>query len=184
MTSPHSVSRTIALLALLSVGLATAAHGQKVVVGTVSGNPGTQVSFDVTLDTPGTPFDYAAISTFVAFDNEFTPVANDGSGFPDCIENSSLSKDAKFIFWPEGCVPEESCTQVRAILYYTHQTGSASTIPDDSVLFSCNVDINSSAPAGDYPLLVVSADGSTASSQGIDTAGDDGMVAVNGAGCQ
>jgi len=158
------------------------ARAQSITVGTVSGDPGAQVTFSVTLQTPGTPFDYVGVATRIAYDPVNTPIAATTENKPDCTVNSSIGKLGSFAFWPEGCTGE-GCVQLRALIYYTHVDGTGATIPHGSQLFSCKVNISPGAPGGTYPLITSFSEGSTAASIAIDTAGNDGHISVSGAGC-
>ncbi|HYC22008.1 MAG TPA: hypothetical protein VEI94_04865 [Candidatus Bathyarchaeia archaeon] len=161
---------TLLLMAIAFRPLAAAA-APEVVVGSVTGAPATQVTFDVSLAADGASV--ASMQNDTAFDPVQTPIASVG-GLPDCTVNSATGKTAFFVFLPNGC-SGTACTSIRALLV---SFTDANPIPDGA-LYSCNVDISASAPPASYPLtasgVVLSTPAGTAVPGAI---GVDGAVVV------
>jgi hypothetical protein len=158
------------------------APAQSVTVGSATGDPGTQVTVQVTLQTPGSPYDFAGVAGRIAYDPVNTPIAAAGDGTPDCTVSPFIQKVGSFAFWPAGCTGS-GCQQLRAAVHYTSTQGTTTTIPNGALLFSCKVNIAAGAPGGTYPLIVSHTDGSTSASIKITTTGNDGQITVTGAGC-
>lgn len=119
-------------------------------IGSATGAPGAQVSVDVTLSTAG--LDVFGTDNDIALQPDAPIAANVPSGAPDCAVNPDIQKAGTFfVFQPAGCTVGTDCQSVRA--FVTTQPGSpVNPIPDGSRLFSCNVTISASAPAGSVPL--------------------------------
>ncbi|GBD26040.1 Anti-sigma-I factor RsgI2 [bacterium HR30] len=96
------------------------------------------------------------------------------NGRPDCTVNPDINKPGtSFAFFPSGCTGS-ACTGVRAIVFATDNVAS---IPDGSVLYTCNVTVS-----GSGTLNVGSVRGSTPSGQAISGfTGREGNVCVGGA---
>lgn len=147
-------------------------------VGSATGAPGEQVSFDVTLNAGSAVV--AAAQNDLAFDSINTPIAATPSGAPDCAVNPSINKESTaFVFRPIGC-SGTSCTMIRAIVISFF---NADPIPDGSVLYTCKVDISPSAMAATYPLAISNVFMSTPDGQLVPGAtGTDGEIVVTGGG--
>jgi hypothetical protein len=159
-----------------NAALAAATGVPSVDVGSASGAPGEQVTFDVTLTTAGELV--AGVQADIAFDSLNTPLAATGTGRPDCMVNPDIDKSATaFAFQPPGC-SGSSCTAFRALVL---SFSNVDPIPDGSVLYTCNVDISPGAAAGSYPLAVSNVGMSTPDGQAIASAGTDGEIIVAGA---
>jgi len=144
-----STGRT-AIGSLFAAGLlclgATVAHAASLVVSNVTGDPGSTVTFTVTLNSGGAQV--AGTQSDIAFDPANIPVAAKANGKPNCTVNADISKGAtSFAFRPNACTGT-ACTAVRALVLATDNTDP---IPDGSVLFTCTVAIASTA-TGTYPL--------------------------------
>jgi hypothetical protein len=181
---PHRLRLSGAgVTALLWVlGAPSAVHAQNVTVGTASGNPGTQVTFPVILQTPGDPFNYAGVAARIAYDPVNTPIAAAADGTPDCTVNPAIQKVGGFAFWPAGCTGA-GCQQLRAVIYYSTDEGTPAPIANGAVLFTCTANLSPAAPGGVYPLIISQTAGSTPASVFIVTTGSDGSLTVNGGGC-
>lgn len=154
---------------------AGAAAAQTITAGATSGSHGTQVTIPVTLQNGGLNY-FAATEARVAFDPLNIPIAAKADGTPDCTVNPFVNKQASFAFWPSGCTGS-SCQQLRSSVYFTAQSQNG-LIPDGSILYTCKINISSSAPPGQYPLVVTGTRGSTSVGIVITTTGVDGYVNV------
>jgi hypothetical protein len=141
-------------------------------VGTASGAPGDEVTFEVTLDTGGGSV--AATLNDIAFD-PLTPVADDGSGEPDCTVNPAIGKDVFAAFQPAACTPGVDCTGIRVIVVAFDNTDP---IPDGS-LYACRVQIDTAAPVGTYLLTSAHVESSDPSGTPLTTVGTDGAIVVS-----
>lgn len=134
------------LFGLVSSLIAFPVHAVSVAVGSATGALGTQVTFDVTLNTGGASV--AGLQLDIGFDPS-TPVAAQPNGRPNCTVNPAIDKGGtSFSFQPSGCTTT-SCTRVRVLVLSVSNTDP---IPDGSVLFTCKVNIAPSALLGRYPL--------------------------------
>lgn len=142
-------------------------------VGTASGTPGSQVSFDVTLDSGG--LTVTGTQNDIAYD-PLTRVAANLSGDPDCTVNPATGKDVFTGFLPNSCTPGVDCTGIRVLVL---SLSNSDPIPD-GVLYSCNVEISPAAIAGTYPLVISNADsaGGPPNFDPQPTTGNDGAVTV------
>jgi hypothetical protein len=157
-------------------GLAAGIGLPSVDVGSVSGLPGEQVTFAVSLSTAGATV--AGVQADIAFDSINTPVAATANGSPDCVVNPSIGKEATaFAFQPFGCIGA-ACTAFRALVL---SFNNVDPIPDGSVLYTCNVDIAAGAASGSYPLTISNVGMSTPQGQAIVSTGTDGEIIVSGA---
>ena len=119
-------------------------------ISSVSGAPGSQVTFAVTLQN-SFALSIGGIQNDIAFDSINAPVAAqiDHPDIPDCTVNPGINKmNTSFRFEPVGC-SGTSCTSMRAIVF---AAGNLNVIPDDSVLYTCNVEIAAGAPQSSFPL--------------------------------
>lgn len=115
-----------------------------IIVGSATGQPGSTVTFNVTLETDA---EVAGTQNDIAFDPK-ARIAADG-GEPDCTVNPAIDKgDSTFAFLPDGCTPGVDCTSVRVLIL---SFGNLTPIPDGSVLYSCEVEIAGDA-TDSYPL--------------------------------
>jgi hypothetical protein len=134
-------------------------------MGSASGAPGTQTTFDVTLSTAGAMV--AGVQADIAFDSN-TPVAATGAGRPDCTVNPAINKQGTaFAFQPPGC-SGTGCTAFRAIVF---SLSNVEPIADGAVLYTCKVNIDPAAAPGPYPLLVSNVGMSTPDGQPIESVG-------------
>src|SRR5262249_39110214 len=102
-----------------------------IIVGSATGQPGTGVLFNVTLDTEA---NVAGTQNDVAFQPQARIRSKDG-GEPDCAVNPAIDKgDSTFAFLPDGCTPGVDCTSVRALIL---SFGNLNPIPSGSILYSC-----------------------------------------------
>jgi hypothetical protein len=133
-------------------------------VGTASGPPGTSVTFDVTLDTGGE--DVVATQNDIAFD-PLTPIAG-------CTVNPGIDKDLFSAFQPISCTPGVDCTGIRVIVLSFSNLDPIA----DGPIYSCNVDIDTAAPAGTYPLVNSNAQSADADATPLTTSAGDGAILV------
>ena len=116
-----------------------------IAVGSATGEPGSTVPFDVTLQTT---VEVAGTQNDIAFDLDARIAANDEDE-PDCTVNPAIMKlGTTFAFQPVDCTPGVDCLSVRAIVL---ALDNLLPIPSGSVLFTCQVEIASDA-TGSYPL--------------------------------
>ncbi len=149
------------------------ARAVSVEVGSAAGRAGERVHFAVTLDTKG--HDVAGVQNDIAFDRQ-APVATRANGRPDCTVNPDIHKDATgFSFRPPGCAGAGGCEGMRAIVF---SLTNIDPIPDGAVLYTCNVDIASTAPPAAYPLTITEVVASSPFAGRIDVLGSDGAIIV------
>jgi hypothetical protein len=119
-------------------------------VSTVSGPPGEELEFTVTLETKGWPAG-TWVQALITFDPLRIPVAEDLDGSPDCVVNAALGLGSDpIVGWePSGCVGT-ACNAVLAQLFSNHVL----PVFPDGELYRCTVRIAVDAPAGTYPLTV------------------------------
>jgi len=149
----------LALLLLPSRGMAVSID-----VGSAAGEAGDTVSIEVALATMGE--DVAGTDNRISFDPD-TPVV--GCAFhPDLTTVFS-----GFNFEPSGCTPGIVCTSVRALLITF-----PATIPDGTVIYSCDVAIDPDAGAGVHELPCSDAASSDPFGASLTTTCSDGVVSV------
>ena len=143
-------------------------------IGSTSGNIGQSgLSIDVTLVTTEM---VAGTQNDITFTSQVQIAANNGS--PDCTVNSAINKGATaFSFLPSGC-SGAACTGVRALVLSFSNT---TPIPTGSVLYTCNIDITSSAENGQsYALTCANAGASDPNGNALAANCTNGSVAVGG----
>ncbi len=143
--------------------------GAAIRLSTATGSPGDQVSFSATLETGGASVGSA--QNDIAFDSENAPIATLLNGAPDCALNPQINKQPLFVFQPPGC-SGVVCGGVRAAAIPAFPI---TPIPDDTVLYTCNVNIGAGTALGEYPLIISRVQLSTP--EGTPVAG---AVGVNG----
>ncbi|MFI5394538.1 MAG: Ig-like domain-containing protein [Candidatus Binatia bacterium] len=147
--------------------------GALVSADAVSGQPGTSVTFNVTLHSGGAPV--AGVQDDINFDAGNAPIAARSDGNPDCT-GLLANKVAAFSFIE--CAGG-NCPGVRAIVYSPTNTA---VIPDGSTLYSCRVAIAASAAPGIYPLTLSNLVASDPLGHRLPLSGISGQVAVLGSG--
>ncbi len=150
-----------------------ACNAPAIQVDTVTGTKGATVDVDVSLRAGSASI--AGTQNDITFDAANAPIAPKSSGkcsvtktktcsadgdcpagefcakAPDCAVNPDIDKGAtSFAFRPSNC-NGAACTSVRALVL---STANVDPIPDDSVLFTCKVNVAANAPDGTYPLTV------------------------------
>jgi hypothetical protein len=116
-----------------------------IVVGSATGEPSGSVTVDVTLETTA---QVAGTQNDITFDSHARIAADEG-GKPRCRVNPEIDKDGtSFAFMPNGCTPGTDCTGVRALVL---SLDNLIAIPNNSVLYTCDVEIAADA-TGTYPL--------------------------------
>jgi hypothetical protein len=137
-------------------------------LGVVTGTAGTQVSFDAQLLANGQSV--AGTQNDISVD-PLTPLVS-------CAPNPAIGKGGtSFAFSPLGCSPGVDCTSVRAVVV---SLSDIVAIPDGSVLYSCTVAIDPSAPDGSHPLHLSTLGASTPGGRPITTFAIDGAVISSG----
>jgi CSLREA domain-containing protein len=125
--------------------------GAAIILSTVMGSPGGQVTFSATLETGGAMVGSA--QNDIAFDSENAPIAALPAGGPDCTLNPQIvqiGKQPLFVFQPPGCSGVD-CGGVRAAAIPSFPVVP---IPDGSLLYTCVVNIAPTAASGEYPLII------------------------------
>jgi MYXO-CTERM domain-containing protein len=141
-----SVFRAVALTA---GGMLLAASAQAVVINiqSATGTAGQTVTVGVNLSTEGA--EVAGTQNDIGFAAPIG-VAARANGRPDCTVNGDISKGGtSFAFQPPGCTAGTDCTGVRALVL---ALDNVDPIPSGSVMYTCQVEVDSEAPNGDYPL--------------------------------
>ena len=149
-------------------------------VGTVRTVGGTRATVEVRFDAlqPDSP-PVAGTENEIFFEPT-TPIAADTDGHPSCRVESSINKDdTDFVFLPPGCMPEVSCSGVRAFVLAVDNTDP---IPDGSVLYRCTVQVAEHAPFGVYALRNTNVAASDPDGQPVDARAESGEVEVICAG--
>ncbi len=117
----------------------------------------------------------ASVQAEIAFDPD-TPIVS-------CAVNPAINKpDSNFAFLPSGCTVGVDCQAVQAAIL---SLSNLSTIPNGSELFTCSVDVSSTAHGGVHPLSVIAVGASDPSGRPLDVVATDGSVVVTcvGMGC-
>jgi hypothetical protein len=151
-----------------AAGARSADPPEQIELGVVTGSAGAQVAVDATLHTMGNVV--AGVQNDIAFDPYYTPIIG-------CDANPAIGKGVFTAFHPIGCTPGVDCTSIRLLVL---SLSDVNPIPDGSVLYTCRVAINKTAPDGTYPLTMSNLDGSTSDGVAIPTDGIDGAVIVDG----
>ncbi len=162
----------LAVAVVAAIG-ASAAHAASISIGSAQGEPGSTLSFDVTLHAAGV----SIATNDIIFDGVNTPIQSvmrcsnnimqsctqDGDcpssahcvAVPDCSLGPNIVPSADpavlrpFRLQAGGC-GEVGCTTLRATVFEQIPT----TIPDGSVLYRCKVAVPPTAMTGNYPLVV------------------------------
>jgi hypothetical protein len=146
----------------------------RIAVGSAVAHPGDAASFEVRLHTGALAV--AGVQIDVSFGPEVQIIA-DASGRPSCRVNPRIDKNGTvFNFLPRGCEPGAGCSVVRAFVL---ALDSVEAIPDDSVLYVCDVAVAPTAVNGQYPLTATGALASTPEGNEIPALGLDGEIVVN-----
>jgi len=136
----------------LFLGSAAAwAQGPGIVMSTVTAAPGETIDVTATLATGGEMV--AGTQNDFSFDPVNTPVGTRGTTTlrPDCTFNPDINKAAtSFAFQPAGCTGMD-CVRVRAIVFATDNTDP---ILDGALLYTCKINVPTTAAGGSYPLAV------------------------------
>jgi len=145
-----------------------------------SGNPGDQVVIEVRLHTGERAI--AGIQNDITF-HPGTPLEITDANRPDCTSNRDVGKQTAVAFRDHGnpCFggyrPDgERCNEVRAIVLSLTDSNS---IPDGSLLYTCNVRIADNAVAGEYPLLLSNMLASDPDGNPLALGGEDGVIVVH-----
>ncbi len=148
-----------------------------IAVGTATGMPGDDVSFNVTMDAASQAV--AGVENNIHFEPE-TPIVG-------CVVNPDTDKSATAFAllyanepedsWAFPCAPDRDCNRLRALVV---AFDNVNPIPDGSVLYSCRVRIAPAAPGGAYPLRLGGVIASDPSGKQLPATGADGAVVVVG----
>jgi hypothetical protein len=144
-------------------------------IGSATGAPGETVPIEARLAL----LDEAAEVVGVEANLTFTAAASVAatlSGAPDCTLDPDISMGVEsFVFQPNGCTAGTDCTGVRALLFSLANT---EPLPDDALLFTCDVAIGAATAAGVYPLTAGPMLGSDPDGGPLLLIGADGAVTV------
>jgi MYXO-CTERM domain-containing protein len=151
----------------------------RIVVGDAQGEVNTEVMVDVTLEVPGVGTEVAGTENVIRFSGgpgaqiRIKALAN---GRPDCAVNPAIDKTATaFAFQPAGCTGE-ACVAMKAVVL---STANVDPIPPDSVLYTCTVEITSTASDGEMiPLTCEDPGASTPDGMSLPTDCVDGTITV------
>lgn len=144
-----------------------------VALSDVVANPGATTSVNVLLISRSEQI--AGVQTDLSLPVGARLVAR-GDGRPDCSVNPDINKGAtSFVFLPNFCA-DAACTGLRAIVW---ASDNSDPIPDASVLFVCNVQIDFAA-AGTLMLKTSQVIMSDPVGHRIDGEGIDGAITVSG----
>jgi len=119
-------------------------------VSTVSGHPGDDVEFIVTLESNG--FQVSGVQNEITFDPPDIRVASGLEGAPDCTVNPALGLGSScpgFVWRPAGC-SGASCHGIFALVC----TYDFVAVLPDAEMYRCRVRIASDAAVGTHPLTV------------------------------
>jgi len=148
--------------------------GAFITLGTATGSPGDQVTFSAILTVGNATI--ASVQNNITFDSVNTPIAAVAGG-PQCTLNPQINKLALFIFKPNGC-SGASCTGILAAALPPLPPNTNAPIPDGAVLYTCTVNIASSAALGNYRLTTDTVEGSDPVGKPVPVSGVDGMIVV------
>jgi len=165
----------VALGAILIPG-AVFAQNTTILVGSASGSPGEVVKIEVVL---GTDMDISDVTLVVDYDSPIA-VQADSSNRPDCTVNPAINKpNSQFVFMPLGCATSGDCTSVDVGIT---SLSSSDPIPNNSVLYTCQVGIAANAAPGNYELRCGEAMARPPSGSYMPVSCEDGLIAVQGGG--
>ena len=110
----------------------------------------------------------------LTFDATNTPIAPsvDDPTVPDCTANTAISKDGTAFSFT-------TATTIRALVL---SLKNVKTIPDGSVLYSCNVNVSATAADGSYPLTLSGIHLSDPAGASIAGTGTNGAIVVGAGG--
>jgi len=160
--------------------LLLAASAQAVVISLTeaTGDPGQTVEISAELGTEGD--EVAGTQNDITFGDATSGVmvAARSNGRPDCAVNPDIEKGGtSFAFQPSGCTAGTDCTGVRALVL---ALDNVDPIPDESILYTCQVVIASDASAGEKTLSNTNTGASDPEGGALSTSGTDGRVIVAG----
>jgi hypothetical protein len=113
------------------------------------GAPGQAVVIEARLRTGGAAI--GAAQADIAFDGVNTPIRAMPNGAPDCTRDPNLNKQFVATFRPIGCAGS-SCNMLRTFVFAN--AFPISPVTDGTLLYTCKVDIQLSAPAGVYQMTL------------------------------
>ena len=143
-----------------------------VVVGDVVGVAGQDATLSVSLQTE---VEVAGTQNDITFPAGIGVVAK-SNGKPQCTVNEAIEKGGtSFAFQPSGCTPGDNCTGVRALVL---ALDNVDPIPGGSVLYTCEVAIDSDVASGTYPLVCTNQGASDPDGKAVPTDCDAGDVFV------
>jgi hypothetical protein len=167
----------------------------RVRVSDASGTAGGETVFKATLEFVDEGMDVDDVQLDVGFDPAATPVLKMLGGAPACTANAGIGRETSaFSFLPDGCVPESTCTGVRALI---STDTNPTPIPLGADLFACTIrllsagthDLTATNPASnepdDAPLLTEAVGGKVTVEPApppppcTGDCNDDRMVAIN-----
>ncbi|MEO8602385.1 MAG: hypothetical protein ABI629_07410 [bacterium] len=142
-----------------------------IVVGNGTGNAGETILVSTSLETGSEVAGTENVISFVAP----LSIAAKANGKPDCTVNEDIDKGATaFAFQPSGCTGA-ACTAVKALVL---SLDNVAPIPNDSVMYTCKVNIAEGAADGEYPLTCSAPGASDPAGVSLDAACQNGKVTV------
>jgi hypothetical protein len=158
--------RGVIVLALaVALGYVGRADAVSLSIGSANGTPGSTAQIQVKMSAPGEQV--AGVMNDLSFEPA-APIV--GCRLGEAFAGDPLST---VVLQPKGCTPGRDCTRVRALALKF-----GGTIPDGSLLYTCDVKVGSSTAAGDYPLTCSSASASS-STGALTTKCTSGVIKVS-----
>jgi hypothetical protein len=166
-TELRAVAVSLLLFAGGPVSAQTSGEPIELEIPPVSGEAGDAVEISVVLHTHGQ--EVAGIQIDVEAYPPLTIQTTDGGG-PDCWRNLELDKDYTVYSFPDG-----QWNRMRALVL---SLSNVTPIPDGSLLFTCRIDIDAAAEAGEYQVSALRLGGSTSQGDPLDAVGSGGSILV------
>ena len=123
----------------------------EVSASTVTGIPGQTVELTVSLNVNG-PYEVGGLQVDMSSEPIDVPFHRLPNGRVDCAFNDELSQLSAFALQPPRCETSSVCTGLRALSF--PMPGPIEPIPDQSLLFTCRIDIAETAMSGSYPITL------------------------------
>jgi hypothetical protein len=136
-------------------------------VGNVIGQWGIPAQVNVTL-TASNNEQVASVQNTIRFDPSAPIVPG------SCVANP-LMPNSGFAWLPDGCTLG-TCSEMRAVI--VNLSNPAVTLADGSILYTCDIDVQSDATSGKHPLDISDVVVSDPTGQPLDAAASDGTVVV------
>ncbi len=143
-------------------------------LSTINGARGQSVRISATLRSGSKGL--AGTQNDIGFDPHQIAIAAKSNGKPDCAANAALGKEGTaFSFLPAGCQKSGSCSSVRALVL---SLSNVSPLPDNAVLYTCNLHVAADARLGAHPLSISHVGFSSPTGEAINGTGSNGSVTL------